>query len=83
MLCSKQSPGSKVEVQTGWLSQFPPVLQQISLSNSSLVHTLIFFASHSFTASQYVDCPGHVPKVSHVVPFVEQHRTPALNEGSS
>ena len=74
---TRQEYVKDVDVQTGWLSQFPPVLQQISVSNSFLVQSLIPFSLQTFSASEWVEVPGHLPMVLQVFPSSEQQRTPA------
>ena len=70
-------PGSRVDVQTGWLSQFPPVLQQTSFSNSAFVQSRIPCPSHVSFALEWVEPPGQMPMVVQVDPSSEQQRTPA------
>ena len=70
-------PGSRVDVQTGWLSQFPPALQQTSFSNSSFVQSRIPCPSHVSFALEWVEPPGQMPMVVQVDPSSEQQRTPA------
>ena len=70
-------PGSRVDVQTRWLSQFPPALQQTSFSNSSFVQSRIPCPSHVSFALEWVEPPGHLTMVVQVDPSSEQQRTPA------
>ena len=70
-------PGSRVDVQTRWLSQFPPALQQTSFSNSSFVQSRIPCPSHVSFALEWVEPPGQMPMVVQVDPSSEQQRTPA------